>query len=190
MLPENDKTYKATITFPDGSKGGYDLPKVNNEGINLAVNNNDPENLTIKIATNASYFQKNKNRGYYIIAQSGGTICYTGLATLQSQVYTGTVPKSKFPTGIIVQVTLFAADGEPQSERIVFIQHNDALNIALNADLPAYTSKQHVKMTVSAKNKALPVEGTFSVSVIDETKVPFDEDAETTILSSLLLTSD
>jgi hypothetical protein len=188
-LPENDKTYRARVTFPDGSKGEYDLPKVDNEGINLAVNNNDPENLTIKIATNPVYFQKNKSRGYYIIAQSGGTICYAGLATLQSQVYTGTVPKSKFPTGIL-QVTLFASDGEPQSERIVFIQHNDALNIALNAELPSYTSRQHVKMTVSAKSKTVPSEGTFSVAVIDETKVPFDEDAETTILSSLLLTSD
>ncbi|HEY4323656.1 MAG TPA: Ig-like domain-containing protein [Mucilaginibacter sp.] len=189
LLPEGNKTYKANVTFPDGAKGEYELPKVNTDGINLAVNNNDPENLTIKIATNAGYFQKNKNRGYYIIAQSGGTICYTGLAALQSQVYTGMVPKSKFPTGVL-QVTLFAADGEPLSERVVFIQHNDALNIGLSADLPAYTSKQHVKMTVSSKNKALPVEGTFSVSVIDETEVPFDENAETTILSSILLTSD
>ena len=189
LLPENDKTYKATVTFPDGTKSDYELPKVSAEGINLAVNNSDPENLNIKIATNTEFFQKYRNKGYYIVAKSGGTIYYTALAALQSQVYTAAVSKSRFPTGIL-QVTLFAANGEPLSERIVFIQHSDELSVSLTADLQAYTARQHVKMTVSAKNKTLPVEGSFSVAVIDETKVPFNENAETTILSSLLLTSD
>jgi hypothetical protein len=45
-------------------------------------------------------------------------------------------------------------------------------------------------MLVSAKNKAVPAEGNFSVSVVDETTVSFDEEADNTILSHLLLTSD
>ncbi len=189
LLPDSDKTYKAIVTFPDGSKNTCDLPNVRPDGINLAVNNNDPDNLNIKVATNAVYFKEYRNKGFYIVAQSGGTICYTGLATLQGLVYTGSIPKSKFPTGVL-QVTLFAANGEPLSERIVFIQHNDALDISLNTDLSAYKTRQLVKMTVTAKSKTLPVQGSFSVAVIDETKVPVEEDAETTILSCLLLTSD
>ena len=189
LLPEADKTYKAVITFPDGSKNTYDLPNVQNEGIVLAVNNNAPDNLSIRIATNDAFFKEYHNKGFYIVAQSGGTIYYTALAALQSLVYAGTVPKSKFPTGIL-QVTLFAANGEPLSERIVFIQHNDALTLSLTTNLPSYSTRQLVKMALSAKNKILPVQGSFSVAVIDETKVPYDEDAETTILSSLLLTSD
>src|SRR6185312_8123002 len=189
LLPENDKTYKATITFPGGSKQTYDLPRIQRGGITLAVNNNDPENLGVKIATNEEYFKSYRNRGFYIVAQSGGVIYYTALATLQSQVYTATVAKNKFPTGIL-QVTLFAADGEPLGERLVFIKHNDALDISLGTNLPAYTARQHVTMTLSAKNHSHPATGTFSVAVIDETKVPYDENAETTILSSILLTSD
>jgi hypothetical protein len=189
LLPESGKTYKASVTFPDGSKSDFDLPKVGNDGINLAVNNNDPDNLTIKVATNADYFKMYHNKTFYIVAQSGGTIYYTGKVALQSQVYTGVVAKSKFPTGIL-QVTLFAVNGEPLSERIVFVQHNDALSLSLSTDLPVYTARQHVKISASAKNKSIPVEGSFSVAVIDETKVPYDENAETTILSSLLLTSD
>jgi hypothetical protein len=189
LLPDGDKTYKTTVTFADGSKNTFDLPKVRPNGINLAVNNNDPDNLSIKIATNAEYFKEYRNKGYYIVAQSGGVICYTALAALQSQVYTGTVAKSRFPTGIL-QVTLFAANGDPLSERVVFIQHNDALNLSLNTSLPSYGTKQKVKMSFSAKNGTLPVEGSFSVAVVDESEVLFDEDAETTILSSLLLTSD
>jgi hypothetical protein len=45
-------------------------------------------------------------------------------------------------------------------------------------------------MTVSSKSNGLPAESNLSVAVVDETKVPFDENAETTILSSLLLSSD
>jgi hypothetical protein len=189
LLPEADKTYKAVITFPDGSKNTYDLPNVQNEGICLAVNNNDPENLSIRIATNDAFFKEYHNRGFYIVAQSGGTIYYTALTALQGLVYTGTVPKSKFPSGIL-QVTLFATNGEPLSERIVFIQHNDALTMNLTTNLQSYSQRQLVKMDFTAKSKALPVQGSFSVAVIDETKVPYNEDAETTILSSLLLTSD
>jgi hypothetical protein len=189
LLPESGKNYKAVVNFPDGSKNTFDLPNVRGEGINLAVNNNDPDNISIKIATNAGFFKEYKNKGIYIIAQSGGVVYYTGLASLQGLVYTALVPKNKFPTGIL-QITLLAADGEPLSERVVFIQHNDALNLSLTTDQTAYTVKQHVKIAFSAKNKSLPVAGSFSVAVVDETKVPFDEDAEISILSNLLLTSD
>jgi hypothetical protein len=189
LQPESDKTYKAIVLFPDGSKNTYDLPGITKDGIVIGVNNNDPDNLSVKIATNDQFLKRYLNKGFYIVAQSGGVIYYTGLASLQSLVYTGVIPKSKFPTGIL-QVTLFAADGDPLSERLVFIQHNDALNISLNSNLPSYNTKQKVTMALSAKNQALPAHGSFSVAVVDATKVPSDEDAETTILSSLLLTSD
>ncbi|TWI96680.1 hypothetical protein JN11_03792 [Mucilaginibacter frigoritolerans] len=189
LIPENNKTYKAIVLFPDGSKNTYDLPGVTKDGIVIGVNNNDPDNISIKIATNDQFLKRYQNKGFYIVAQSGGVIYYTGLAALQSLVYTGVIPKSKFPTGIL-QITLFAADGDPLSERLVFIQHNDAISISLNTNLPSYNVKQKVTMTLSAKNQALPAHGSFSVAVVDGTKIPFSEDAETTILSSLLLTSD
>ena len=45
-------------------------------------------------------------------------------------------------------------------------------------------------MNITAKTKTVPVEGNFSLSVINETKVPHSEDEETTILSSFLLSSE
>lgn len=70
------------------------------------------------------------------------------------------------------------------------LSKNDALNLTLKADLPAYKPRQKVKLTLDAKSKGQPIAADFSVSVTDETKVPFDENSEVTILSSLLLTSD
>ncbi|HJP62347.1 MAG TPA: hypothetical protein VJ844_02840 [Mucilaginibacter sp.] len=189
IQPENGKIYKANFNFADGTKTSVDLPTPRDEGINLALNNADNDTLGIKIAANQAFFARNQNKPFYVIAQSNGIICYAAQATLRSPVYAANIPKSKFPTGI-VQVTLFSVKGSPLSERIAFIRHDDLMRLTLNSDRQNYSRRQKVKMMVSAKNKEVPAEGSFSVSVIDEALVPYDENDETTILTHLLLTSD
>ncbi|TFF34106.1 alpha-2-macroglobulin family protein [Mucilaginibacter psychrotolerans] len=189
LIPEAGKTYKANIEYADGSKSTYDLPRIKASGINLSVFNNDSENLSIKISANSTYFPLNQGKLYYIIAQSGGAVYFAAQTKLDAPIYSASIPKNKFPTGI-VQLTLLTDHGVALCERVVFIQHNDALTLNINSATKSYAIRQKVKLAITAKNKALPVAGTFSVSVIDETKVPFDDNAETTILTSTLLTSD
>lgn len=191
VSPENGKSYKATFTFADGSTSSYDLPKVRAGGINLNITNTDPDNLGLKLNASDVFFKANEGKMVYIVAHSDGFIKFAAQTKLTAPVYSAVIPKSKFQTGII-QLTLFSSVGEPLSERITFIRHNDdLLNLSVNTDSKTYKQRQKVKMTVSAKNnKALPDLANLSVSVIDETKVPVDENTETTILSSLLLTSD
>jgi hypothetical protein len=183
------KTYKANISFKDGSKKAVTLPKPVPSGVTLQVNNTNPENISLKIVANDAYFQQNKDKGVYIVAQNGGVIYYAAQTGLQNQVITAKIPKAKFPSGI-VQITLFSAAGEPVSERLVFILHPEALELSATTDLPTYKPRQKVKMTVTAKNATEKLAGDFSVSVTDEQKVPANEDTETTIFSSLLLSSD
>eukprot|EP01132_Coremiostelium_polycephalum_P012193 gene12193-14910_t len=159
-----NKTYIAKINFKDGSSKSLNLPKASPSGVSLQVNNSSPE-------------------------VNAGVIYYAAQTTLQNQVTIAKIPKNKFPSGI-VQLTLFASNGEPVSERLAFILHKDALNLSLQTDLPAYKARQKVKMTLTAKNATEKLVGNFSVSVTDEQKVPANEDNETTILSSLLLSSD
>ncbi len=150
IMPEVNKTYKANLIFPDGTKNSYDLPTARDEGVNLSVNNSFPDSLNIKIVANDLFFQKNQNKSLYVIAQSGGIVCYAAQTILKSSAYSATIPKSKFPTGI-VQVTVFSSKGSPLSERIAFIQHNDQLNLSLRSDKATYTRRQKVRMLVSAK---------------------------------------
>jgi hypothetical protein len=189
LTPEDGKTYKANITFADGTTTTADMSKILTGGINLSLENNNPDNLMIRLQADPQFIKEYQGKTFFILAKSGGIICYAAKTGLQSQFYGATVPKSKFPTGI-VQVTLFTGDGEPISERIAFIQHNDQLNLALSGDKQQYDTRQMVKLSLSAKNNGQPDEGNFSVSVTDESKVPYDENSETTILSYLLLTSD
>ncbi|MDO3628112.1 Ig-like domain-containing protein [Mucilaginibacter sp. BT774] len=189
LTPENGKTYKANFTFADGSQSSFDLPNVRAEGINLSVNNNAKDSLSIKITTNEGFFQKNRGRTFYVMAQSGGVVCYAAQTVLQNISYSATIAKSKFPTGIL-QITIFSYKGSPLGERVVFIQNNDQLNLSMKTDQSAYSRRQKTRVLVSAKNKVLPSEGNFSVSVINESIVPYDDDDAPNILSQLLLSSD
>jgi len=189
FTPQPGKTYKANVTFADGSTVSPELPKIRVGGINLGIENSDPDLLKIKLLADLPFVEAYQGKTFFILAKSSGVICFAAKTVLQGQVYNAAIPKSKFPTGI-VQVTLFSPDGEPISERIAFIRHNDQLNLTVKSDQPSYTTRQKVKLNITAKNNDQPAEGNFSVAVIDEAKVPFDENAETTILTYLLLTSD
>jgi hypothetical protein len=189
LSPEAGKVYKANITFADGSQASYDLPRVQASGITLAVAKNTADSLTIRIVASQQYFQANQGKNYYIVAQAGGFIRYAAQTKLQQQLYSATIPKTKFQSGTL-QITLFGPNGYPVSERVVFIQKKDLLNLTATTDKPLYNHRQPVKLTINAKNGTLPAEANLSVAVIDESKVRTDEDAESTILSALLLTSD
>ncbi|MEB0263590.1 MULTISPECIES: carboxypeptidase regulatory-like domain-containing protein [unclassified Mucilaginibacter] len=189
LMPEDGKTYKANVTFGDGVTTTYDMPRIKPAGITLSVYNTDADNINIKLSANDPYFKANQGKIYYVAAQNGGAIYFAAQTALETLTYSAAIPKNKFPTGLI-QLTLFSERGIALAERIVFIKRNDALNLIMAPDRKAFSVRQKVKFAVSAKNNAIPAEGEFSVAVIDETKVPVDEDSETTIMSNLLLTSD
>lgn len=189
FTPQSNTAYTAKVEFADGSKGTYNLPRVSAEGINLAVNNANPHTLILQIASSQAFFQKNKNKVFYIVAKNGGFVTFAAQSALTEQTTTAAIPKSKFKSGVL-EVTLLSSSGEPLSERLVFINRDDNLNIALTPDKPSYSTRQKVTLNVGAKLADKPAEGSFSVAVVDETKVPFSEDAATTILSNMLLTSD
>lgn len=186
---EAGKTYKANVTFSDGTVKSYDLPAPVASGIVAQVNNTDSTAFNLKIIANDSYFEANKNKTMFIVATNGAVIYYAAKTKLNTQLTTAKIPKDKFPAGI-VQITLFNETGEPISERLAFNYQPNTVKLSLKTDLPVYKPRQKVKLAVIAKNGTQFAEGDFSISVTDEQKVPVDENSETTILSALLLTSD
>lgn len=189
FLPEPGKTYKAVVNYADGTSQSINLPAVLASGIKITADNTDAESITLKILSNDSFLQANQGKKFYLIAQSKGVICYGAQTTLVNKEYGTSIPKSKFPLGI-AQFTLMAENGKPLSERLIFVQNKSTLALALTSPAATYGAKKKVKINLSAKKDNQPVEGNFSVSVIDETKVPFNDDRATTIFTSLLLSSD
>ncbi|GAA4084960.1 carboxypeptidase regulatory-like domain-containing protein [Mucilaginibacter panaciglaebae] len=189
LTPTAGKTYQANIVFPGGQQTTYDLPVAKDDGMAIAVNNTDPQQITVSIKSSDAFFALNKNKRLTLLGQSGQVICYAGQTALASKTYDINIPKTKFPSGI-AKFTVFLG-GDELSERIAFIRRDDQLKIGLSTPKNTYGTRDNVPFTVTAKTAAgQPALANLSVTVIDNSKVPYNEVAETTILTNLLLTSE
>jgi hypothetical protein len=185
LTAEAGKSYQAKVKLADSSVRIIPLPKAVNTGYVLNVSAAGPDHIRV-IAQKTG---DTETEPATLVAQSaGGIVYYEAKSKPGSNSFMSTIPKNKFPTGI-VQFTLFSAQGEPLNERLMFIQNNDQLKLDVAATKQSYSPQQKVKIDLWAKtSENRPVQGSFSVSVVDETKVPVDAD-DNNILSNLLLTS-
>lgn len=182
-----NETYTAHVKFEDGSERSFPLPRALPHGYVLTVNNTDTENLSVTIATSENIQPDAK---FTLVAQTNGNVHFVAKNKLEAQSFSAMIPKSRFPTGIL-QLTVFSPSNQPVAERLVFINHSDFLKINLSTSKTDFEKREKVKLMLEVKDaKAKPTVGSFSVAVVDESKVPFDESAETTIISNLLLSSD
>ncbi len=189
LNPEEGKTYKAKLTYADGTQGVIDLPKPDLKGIVLLVDNDSIPKASVRLVANNAYYLENRGKAYSVVIYSGGTAT-TVTCKLDSPVITMDILKRRLHTGIAT-VTLFSPSFEPLCERLLFIQNYDQLNLTVSSDKAAYAKREKVNIKLAVTNRASkPAEGHFSVAVTDDSKVPVDDNCENTIVSNLLLTSD
>ncbi|MBE9585437.1 TonB-dependent receptor plug domain-containing protein [Mucilaginibacter sp. JRF] len=185
FTPATGKTYKASLTFADGSTKDVDLPAARPSGYVMSINNNNPAVLVFTIASAGTQPQD-----LILIAQSGGKVRYAAKPKGADTAFTAVIPKTRLTSGI-TQITLFSAIGEPLNERLAFIQKADDLKIKLTSDKTDYKTREKVSLGIDSRfSPDSAGVSNLSMSVVDESKVKVDEDEENTILSSMLLVSD
>jgi len=190
MTPESGKSYKAKVTYPDGSENTVKLPEASDNGYNLAVfNNSETDTITIRIRPGSGAL-KAGDQTLGLVAQSGGTVIFGSNIPVNKPVITIPVPAKDLPSGI-VQFTLFSATGAALNERIIFIQHEDQMNLKLSTAKQSYGVREKVEVDLDAADaQGKAITGGFSVAVLNETAVPVDETKENSIFSQMLLSSD
>jgi TonB-dependent SusC/RagA subfamily outer membrane receptor len=189
LNPQPGESYTARISYANGIEDSFALPKAQDNGIVLSVNNDTLSKAVVRIAVSPAYYRQNKNKVYGLVIYSGG-ISRTILCPLDSNLITLDILKRRLRTGVAM-VTLFSPAAEPLCERLFFVQNYDQLNINVVSNKTSYGKREKVAINLNVKNRAdFAAIGHFSVSVTDESKVPVDENSENTILSNLLLTSD
>ncbi|WP_069658721.1 TonB-dependent receptor plug domain-containing protein [Arcticibacter eurypsychrophilus] len=187
FTPNAGKTYTAKVTFEDGSQKSFVLPAAISSGYSLIVNNSDEEEINIRISSSPDLIGSGS---VTLIAQANEEVLFVGRNTLNKSTIAASIPKNRFPTGI-VRLTVFSAAYVPVAERLLFVRHAPALKMDIVNNKTSYTQREKVNMSISVKDTLdKPVQGVFSVAVVNETKVPSKEEDETTILSNLLLSSD
>jgi len=185
FTPKASEKYTATITSPADNKS-FNLPIVKPTGFVLAVNDIDTS-ISLKITGSQSLVD---GKEIFVIAQSNGIVYGSYKYKFDNAAIVISISKNDFPSGII-HFTLFNSLSEPVAERLVFVQHNDQLKIALRSPDSIGKTKGKTNLSLRVLDfNAKPVKGNFSIAVTDVGKVPFNDDDETTILSNLLLTSD
>jgi len=187
LTPLKGNVYTAVVKFEDGSEKNFDLPEPVETGYVLAINNSDSENLSVKITTTVN---QDANDELILVAQSNGIVHFLSKNKLDKTVLAAAIPKKRFSSGI-VQFTLFNASYQPLAERLVFIRHQSPLKVDIKTEKETYSAREKVKMTLNAVDSAgKSAQGTFSIAITDESRVPFYDVNETTILSNFLLTSE
>jgi hypothetical protein len=188
FTPLKGQTYKAVVILANGSEITRALPIALEQGIKMSLNEIHRDTIAINISSTA-LLNTTLPKEIYVVGQQGGKVYYAAKTLVNDTSFIATVAKNTFPTGV-VQFTLFSSDGLPVSERMVFVQNNDALTISTVTDKQIYNSREKVTVALSvADQQGTPVSGNFSVAVIEEKRI-VNEDGETSILSNLLLSSD
>ncbi|TCD13026.1 TonB-dependent receptor [Pedobacter frigidisoli] len=184
---QSGKSYSAKVKFKDGSEKTFKLPLAAKSGYAISLNNSDTSKVVLKIMASADLVNSSELK---VVAQHGGNVYYVSKAKMDKQVLLATIPRKNLPSGV-VQFTLFSGTNQPIAERLIFNNNKaDLIDVNINGSGVSTAKKGKAAFTFDATNETKPVLGSFSVSVTNATKVAPDDDNETNILTSLLLTSD
>jgi hypothetical protein len=183
LLPKKGKTYTVQI---EGDDQTFPLPAALESGLVMAVTNSSKsDEVVIKFLTS----EKSRGKSVFLLAQSRGLVCATGQVDLSNQVAFVRIPKKEFPTGI-AQLSALDENGFPLAERLIFIDHQDHLQINITTDKSTYQPRERVRMDIDAKTmEGKPAIANLSLSVVDEEQLE-ESGHGTSILSHLLLTSE
>ena len=189
LNPEEGQTYHARVDFDDSTQKIIDLPKAQESGITLSVDNESTSKVSFMIQANDAFIPSNRHKNFLLLIYSEGkTITYP--FKLEAQTITLDMQKRLLRTGVN-KITLFSKNGEPLCERLFFVQNHDLISLQLDMAKAEYKKREKVNLLLNAKDPTdSMVAGHFSVSVTEESKVPEDVNNEHTILTNLLLTSE
>jgi len=180
--PLSGTTYKAKLTFTDGSTSILPLPTVGKSGHVLALDNRDTTDLQMEVRTSQASIGKEE---LHVVVQHSGNILLIFKVVPKDTVLSIRIPVNKLPSGII-QLTLFSAKLEPISERLIFNDRKaDQLPLQIKTDQDAYEPRSlvHLDLQSTKREKAY-----FSIAVTHATQA--DPENESTIQTTLLLNSD
>lgn len=185
----------AKIISANGDTLSYKLPTILEKGLILSVSQITTDSLKILLQSNLASFENGKEN-YCLFAQSAGKVVFMGKASLKKNVQTIFIKTQNIPTGVL-QLSLIDENKIPHCERLVFINHNDGLNIDLKTNKTAYKPREKIQIDITTNltnsqaniNTQKAISSELSVLVIDNNLVKSQEHEEN-ILTRFLLSSE
>ncbi|TDX00412.1 hypothetical protein [Dinghuibacter silviterrae] len=184
LIPEKGKHYTAVVQTPLGEKR-IALPEPRPDGVVL---NTRTTSRGVGFVLRADSASRYLDRPLQVVASLYGQLCFRAKTTLSASntEISGFIPTDKFVPGIMT-LTLFADNGEPLAERVVFIRPTDVrIQATLHADTLSMDPKGYNAWTLQFTDTARCY---LSVSVTDADAVTPAENGPN-ILTGLLLSGD
>ncbi|MBB5438330.1 hypothetical protein HDC92_002005 [Pedobacter sp. AK017] len=161
-LPSNAAVLKKAVK-------NLNTPLIPNTGTTLGINSS-PEKADMELTITAEGEAKNLS-GYYLVGQSRGVVCYAIPVNLKDGKIVNAVPKSLFPTGI-ARFTLIDKNLKALNERMIYIDQHDQLTVNVSTVQAVYKSRDSIALRIKVTDKNNePVQGSFSLSVTDDSQV-------------------
>lgn len=186
LTPVPGKSYTARFSGPDSVISNVALPPVEFSGYVLHVSR-EGDHYRCFIYRNTS----DGGNEIGLVAQSRGVERFAAKTAIGNSAEIR-IPVADLPTGI-TQITIFDGNGIPRGERLVFVNHNKALDIDISTNQETYGSRERVEVNASVTDPSVEkdtMEVFFSVSVFDRQAYPERHAPAADIVSYLYLSSD
>ena len=190
ILPKAGEQYTAEITLPNGTIRTYLLPTVKTSGTVLQVYNK-LKNDSVEISFSATEDIIKQKENYFLIGKSRGIICYAAIINFSNgNKIHRYISKNLFPSGI-THFIITTTKGQPLNERLIFIDHHDALNITFIADKGIYQTNDSVTLRLKVTDKeGNPIVGNFAMAVTDDRQIKADTESNNSMFTYLQLKSE
>ncbi|MFD2162723.1 hypothetical protein ACFSJU_10000 [Paradesertivirga mongoliensis] len=188
FIPSAGAKYKAVLTFKDGRKQSFGLPAVKSEGYSLAVNNSRPDRIIAHVAA-AKNQNKDPSELTFLASYNGNVVYNTPFKLDSTGSFTIALPKKQLSSGVM-ELSLIDSRSRIRAERLVFIAPPAGQNPLISGTKENYGLREKVSLSLASNDSSVAKQAVLSVAVVDETAVPFAEEKEVSILSSLLLKTD
>jgi TonB-dependent SusC/RagA subfamily outer membrane receptor len=186
LTPAPRKKYYAVISLPDGSDLKIALPEAMESGVSLKIETTGKEELMVSLNSNSKPESFPLTPTFYLLAHTRGKPLYSAELVPDADGLQLSVPKKLFPAGV-THFTLFNRQLMPVSERLVFINDSEALQVIIDPSSTLVKTRQEVSSTLKVLDSHNHlVAGNFSVSVSKSSGKPENH----TVQTHLLLTSD
>lgn len=187
IIPNSNKKHFISFLYNDRLHA-FQLPNSNPKGHILHVINHNDDFMALQVQTNI----KNGLQGAYIIGHTRGIISFTKENLPNVMRLNFKIEKDNLLEGII-QLTLFAASGEPLCERLAYIEEKRpkyTANAYMDLEDESYGLRKKVStQIILIDGTEKPLAGQFSMSVTNSDLVD-QQLAEGNINTYFLLTSD
>ncbi len=184
LTPQPGEKYRVAGYYGQ-EKFSATLPAILGKGLSLHITT-DSANIKAIISANSPVFAELKDKSISILVKHASDVIYSGAIKLSKPTVSVSIPTKGFPKGISA-LTLLDDQGRPNCERLVFIQGDENIQMAITADKATYKPREKVTLKLKTSNTlGQPVKTTLSLAAVDE-MIPDDGQ---NIMAYLLLQSE